>query len=283
MSQRPNSVRWIVLTDLDGTLLDHHSYSASAAQEALSCLALHNIPCLFNTSKTFAEVVQLRRALNNQAPFICENGSALFVPRQGQQYSPLSTDPCDYNTEILGAPYQDLIKVLHQARQQGFHFRSFNDMPDAEVSAVTGLDQSAARLAKQRHASEPLLWLGQPSELTDFRHWINQQGLHLVKGGRFYHLMGTTDKASAIGFFRDFYSHQYQLPTSAIRVIALGDGENDRCMLEQSDQPVVIPAADGSTLKLTHEQLISAHAPGPVGWNKAILQLLDSRSTELGA
>lgn len=272
-----NYQRWIILTDLDGTLLDHHNYSTKAAEAALAYLAQQNIPCIFNTSKTFAEVVQLRRDLTITAPFACENGSALFIPKKERE--PLSNQQDDYNSEILGTPYAELIKVLHQARQQGFKFRSFNDMPASEVTAVTGLNEQDAWLAKQRSASEPLLWLDDDDQLQAFQQWINSQQLTLLKGGRFYHVMGQTDKASAIEFFRNMYADQYQLSPENIGVIALGDGENDRQMLEQSDQPIVIPPANGEPLTLNNPRTITAEFQGPKGWNNSLLTFFDSIKT----
>jgi len=268
--------RWIVLTDLDGTLLDHHNYQAEAAKEALTLLAQHHIPCIFNTSKTFAEVVQLRQQLGNSSPFVCENGSALFIAKNNTETSGFSTDQADYNSEIIATPYADLLRFLFQARQQGFRFRSFNDMPASEVAAMTGLDEQQAWLAKQRCASEPLLWQGDDHSLQQFRQLIRQHKLQLIQGGRFYHLMGDADKASAIGFFRNYYAHQYQLAPDQIGVLALGDGENDRNMLEQSDQPMVIPAACGQPLTLTNPKTITATSPGPAGWNQALLAWLEN-------
>ena len=46
----------LVFTDLDGTLLDHHDYSYDAALPTLRRLKKANIPLIFNTSKTAAEV-----------------------------------------------------------------------------------------------------------------------------------------------------------------------------------------------------------------------------------
>lgn len=267
--------RWIILTDLDGTLLDHHDYSTDAAKPILTYLAQQNIPCIFNTSKTFAEVVQLRRDLNITAPFACENGSALFIPKKDND--PLSSQQDDYNTEILGTSYAELIKVLHQARQQGFKFRSFNDMPASEVTAVTGLNEQDAWLAKQRNASEPLLWLDEDETgLATFRNFIESQQLTLIKGGRFYHVMGQANKASAIEFFRNLYADHYQIPADKIGVIALGDGENDRAMLEQCDQPIVIPPANGEPLKLNNPTAITAKFQGPKGWNNSLLTFFNS-------
>ncbi len=49
----------VVFTDLDGTLLDHDSYSYTAAEPALDFIRNNNIPLIFTTSKTAIEVEEL--------------------------------------------------------------------------------------------------------------------------------------------------------------------------------------------------------------------------------
>ena len=50
----------IVFTDLDGTLLDHHTYDYSPALPALAKLQEKQIPLVFCTSKTAAEIISFR-------------------------------------------------------------------------------------------------------------------------------------------------------------------------------------------------------------------------------
>lgn len=251
-----------VLTDLDGTLLDHHTYSADAAKTALKRLKALGIPVIFNTSKTRDEVLTLRQSLDNQDPFICENGSAVFLPR---------ADQSGYNPEILGASYQDILKALHQLRSEGYRFRGFNDMPDSEVAALTGLSIDEAHLAKQRHASEPLVWTDSEDAKATFIAALQGHGLRATQGGRFLHVMGNTDKSSGLEFFRQYYAHCWK---TDIHIVALGDGENDREMLEAADFPIIIPGAK-STLELNNPASVTAPNAGPSGWNHCINALLD--------
>src|SRR4051794_3392531 len=70
----------LVLSDLDGTLLDHTTYAFDAARAALERLRDARVPLVLCTSKTRAEVEPLRAALDNAHPFIVENGGAVYVP-----------------------------------------------------------------------------------------------------------------------------------------------------------------------------------------------------------
>ena len=74
-------VQPLVFTDLDGSLLDHHSYSFDAARSTLERLDELGIPVIPVTSKTRAEIKQIRDALGNKHPFVAENGAAVFIPR----------------------------------------------------------------------------------------------------------------------------------------------------------------------------------------------------------
>src|SRR5690554_5601326 len=60
----------IVFTDLDGTLLDHDSYSWRAAKPAMARLGANGIPLIFNSSKTAAEISELQSRMGLRGPFI---------------------------------------------------------------------------------------------------------------------------------------------------------------------------------------------------------------------
>ena len=70
--------RWWVVTDLDGTLLDHE-YNLDPAREILNYLKGNGIPIIPCTSKTAAEVRDFREKVNLNDPYIVENGAAVYV------------------------------------------------------------------------------------------------------------------------------------------------------------------------------------------------------------
>ena len=71
----------VVYTDLDGTLLDFHSYSFKAASAALRELKRLSVPLVMVSSKTQAEMLTLSNTLGIVAPFVTENGGAIFWPK----------------------------------------------------------------------------------------------------------------------------------------------------------------------------------------------------------
>ena len=110
----------LVVTDLDGTLLDHDSYSHEAAQGALSLLEQLRIPVVFATSKTRAEVLALREELGNTDPFIAENGAAVLIPRRYFESMPEGCREHDgYWLREFAPPRSHWGPVLEPLRQSG--------------------------------------------------------------------------------------------------------------------------------------------------------------------
>jgi mannosyl-3-phosphoglycerate phosphatase len=71
----------IIFSDLDGTLLDHDTYSFEKEKDALHLLKDNDIPLVICSSKTRSEIEFWRKKLGNIQPFITENGGGIFVPR----------------------------------------------------------------------------------------------------------------------------------------------------------------------------------------------------------
>ncbi len=258
--------RLIVFSDLDGTLLDHENYDWSPARPALERLAASEIPVILNSSKTVGEIRAIREKLGNRSPFIVENGAAVVIPANCLGWT---------KDEVLsfGASRDEVMAKLHALREEGFKFQSFSDMSCAELSQLSSLTEEEAALAKDRAATEPLLWKGDEESLAVFKARLKEKGLRLVQGGRFLHAMGTFDKADGVRFLLKKYREQQ--PTDKLISIALGDSPNDQHMLEQADVAVIVKGVQSESVVLpSQSRAIRSIKPGPAGWNECVLNLL---------
>jgi hypothetical protein len=60
--------------------------------------------------------------------------------------------------------------------------------------------------------------------------------------------------------------------------IGLGDAENDVTLLHAVDRPILVPRADGlldPALESAFPLAERAPAPGPAGWNEAVLHAVN--------
>jgi len=264
----PDTKNWLIFTDLDGTLLDHHDYSFTAAQPALKQLKQLGIPVIINSSKTLAEIAQISNDLDMNTPQIAENGSIIFDPEENQ-------------THTLGADYTTICQVLDALRlEHEYSFNGFHDWSAEQIVEHTGLSLQAAKNAAQRQGSEPLLWEDDEALIEDFRQHLKQHGLELKRGGRFWHVMGQTDKVEAMLFLQKHLNNNSEAFT-----IALGDSANDKDMLTAANVAIIVNNPKGTAFTVdtnkrpTPNHLIKTTLEGPAGWNEAIMQLLQGSTT----
>ena len=274
--------RLIIFTDLDGTLLDHATYSFEKAQPALNRLKQKNIPLVICSSKTKTEIEHYRKNLDNNHPFISENGGGIFIPAGYFEVSihGSSFDVAEENRSHvirLGANYGDLRGLIEELRREGFGVRGFGDMTAQEVAELTGLSIQEAETAKERDFDEPFVFEGNEEEVPALLKAIKGKGFNVTQG-RFFHLIGNSDKGKAVSILIDLYKKNF----GEILTVAVGDSPNDIPMLEAADIPVIVQQSDGTyDARIDLPNLTRADGIGPEGWNTAILGLLSvSRFSE---
>jgi mannosyl-3-phosphoglycerate phosphatase len=262
-----------VFSDLDGTLLDHDTYGYEPARPALDLIRCKKIPLILCSSKTRAEMAGIRGQLGLEDPFITENGGAIYIP-----YKTLLIKDIPFRGEgefqviELGLPYEQLVTSLQEIREEtGLPLLGFSDLSVDQVGERSGLERSAAALAKKREYSEPFLLEEEIPSLELLKRAIRRRKLTLAKGGRFFHLMGDNDKGKAVRLITSLYRER----NPGWKTIGLGDSPNDFPMLENVDFPVLVRKKDG-----THEPwkglkgVFVTSGTGPEGWNEALLTFL---------
>lgn len=263
----------VVFTDLDGSLLDHDTYSFENARPALESIREQRVPLVFTTSKTRAEVEALQAAMRIREPFIVENGGAIFFP-DGYRGWLIDTGfhQSPYRVIQLGASYHQIRRFV-QALPPACRIQGFGDLGVADIVHLTGLSPAQATLAKQRDFTEPF-FLDDDSRIVDLGTMAEASGFKITRGGRFYHLMGAgQDKGLAVKRAVSVFRHH---AGQGVLAIGLGDSANDRAMLESVDIAILIPHPDGSYENLNMPNLRRARHPGSRGWNDMILVFLET-------
>jgi mannosyl-3-phosphoglycerate phosphatase len=260
-----------VFTDLDGSLLDHDTYSFEDARPALERIRARRIPLVFTSSKTRPEIERLQAAMGIREPFIVENGAAVFFP-DGYRNWPVDDGAREppYRVIRLGATYADIRRWILSLRP-GFNIRGFGDLSLEDIERLSGLASAEAGLAKQREFTEPFL-IDDDQPIMGLQALAAAAGFTITRGGRFYHLMGAgQDKGVAVRRAASVIRRHMGQP---LCTIGLGDSANDASMLQRMDIPILIPHPDGSYEDVEVAHLRKARHPGSRGWNDMILELL---------
>jgi len=265
----------VIFTDLDGTLLDLHTYSFEKALPGLELLRQKGIPLVFCSSKTRKEIENYREKIVNRHPFIAETGGGIYIP--GEYFSCAIDMPgctCEVVREYLlirlGERYAVLRSALKELQRQGFKVRGFGDMTVEEVMHITGLSREEAVMSQARDFDEPFIFEGSDEDRRRLFTAVLAKGLRYTEG-RFFHITGDSDKGRAVALLIQLYRTQF----GEIVTAAVGDRRNDLPMLEQVDYPFLVQKPDGSYEPgIDIANLIKARGIGPEGWTKAISRAL---------
>ena len=243
----------VIFTDLDGTLLEEDGSLSPEARAAVGALWARGIPVVPLTSKTRLELERWIAVLDAGGAGAFENGAGIL--REGR-------------TEVLpGArPTRDLRAALDDLRRQTrLPLVTFEEIPDAELTRLTGLPPTEAALAREREFDLPFLAPAEASAALSFASL--PPGIRLTRGGRFWHLSGLHDKGDAL---RLLAARLGGGPT-----IGLGDAPNDAAFLRIVDLPVLVPKKAGldAGLRAALPNAAVAPAPGGAGWSAAVQAL----------
>lgn len=263
--------RAVIFTDLDGTLLDYHTYSCEVVMPLVARLKRAGIEIVLCSSKTRAEIEVYRKKLGLNTPLIVENGGAIFIDRG---YFPF---PYGHHRVIgkyrvieLGIAYGEVRRILEGVRRENsLSFRGFGDMDDAQVAALTGLDIASAGRACQREYGETLDLGGSERDIRHILDRIRDAGLNWSRGSRLYSVAGGSDKGIAVRVVTDLYNKNL----GKIKTIGVGDSPNDEPMLAEVDFPVLVQKPGGCWEKIELPNLYRVNGVGPKGWVEAIKNL----------
>jgi len=266
---------YVIFSDLDGTLLDYHTYSFEAALPALKKIENENIPLVLVSSKTRRELSLYQEKLGiTGLPFVVENGSAIYTSIgyfKGLGYSEISGENDRY---ALGRKYQEIEKILIEISEK-YHYliRGFHNATRNEIEQMTGLSGEELQMALTREFSIPLFFdkVAEQILLTE----IEAYNLKILYGGRFMHLLSNVDKGEAMTILMNGYKER--LGQKNLQSIALGDSLNDFNMLQVADHAILVKKYDGSyELSQKLENIVYSPGIGPEGWNQSLLTLLQT-------
>jgi mannosyl-3-phosphoglycerate phosphatase len=229
------STKIVIYSDLDGTILDE-TYSFTDIQPIIQKLKALNTDIVLNSSKTRSEIEHYRTKLSVNDPFISENGSAIFIPKHYFKAPYKSAkESSQYNIIELGTPYSILRKKLEAIKRTSkAKIVGFGDMTTEEIAEDTNLPNNLAKLAQKREYDEPFRIVNGKESLV--LEAIAAQGLLCTKGGKYYHLMGNTDKGKAVKVLTEIYLKEFNRTLT----IGVGDGPNDQPMLAEVNKPYLI-------------------------------------------
>lgn len=246
----------VVVSGIDGGLLDPVTKDYDAARPAIAALARLRVPLVLCSSRPRAEVELVSRRFGLGAPMIVENGAALVVPDGHLGHGvPGGRPDGDWQVLQLGPPREKLREALAEvAAAARVKVRTATDLHEHTEPFALDREEDALALAREAEA----------------------RGLRVARAERLYYLCGGADKGLAVRTLLSLYEREGRLP----RAVALGAWQVDLPMLRAVHRPIVLPGGDGRVEPWLAARLpraeLAPHA-GPEGWNDAVLAVLTGR------
>jgi len=248
------------------------------AEEALQELDRRQAPLVFASRGTRMELEFVRRKLENRHPFITENGGGLFVPEgYFRQRIPESETIRHYHRISLARPYAETCAALEEvAEEAGVQVVGFHNMSAREVAENYGLPPRMADLARLREYDEPFFFAGE--EVAASRRLADaarKRGWQVTRGERFWHFSSGADVKAAVHRLMEMFRTARH---ARVRSVAIGWNHHQLALLSAAGRAIVLPGPDGTYDDELAKRLPAARragAPGPAGWNAAVMELLE--------
>ncbi len=244
----------VIFTDLDGTLLEEDGSLSEEVRVLLGVLRPRGVRIVPLTSKTRVELCQWLEELGGDRWGSFENGAGLVTP---------------FGIEIVPGALEvaRLRAILRGVREEArLPISLVEEMPDEELVERTGLPLQWIPLVRAREFDLPFC---APEDAREeiYRALEHRPLTRLMKGNRFWYLLGRHDKADAARLLME------RLRPAA--TIGLGDSSNDTGFLRLVDHPVLVPRRSGvdEVLKAALPGAAVAPAPAGAGWTAAVRRL----------
>ncbi len=274
--------RHLIFTALEGALIDPRTDSFAGAEEALYELDQRKIPLVLLTSRTREEIEPIRRKLSHNHPFVTEHGGGIFFPDGYFSLKiPNVVRTARYLSIAQGRPYAEVCEALDDIAEEcavgvaGFHHMSLREIADN-----TGMRPRNAELARAREFDEPFYFTSADEQaIARFVEAARERGFDARRGETFWHFSSRCDPARAVRTLAQLFREATHIKLS---LVGIGAGNDDLAWLRTVNHAVLLPAsrpkAELSEPPPTDpgrsSTIAAGDAPGPAGWNQAILNII---------
>ncbi|MDC3159037.1 HAD hydrolase family protein, partial [bacterium] len=230
---------------------------------------------VLNSSKTYFEINKFVEHYDINIPFIVENGSAIYFPKNGSfSFHPKN---CKHNDEYfflqLGFDKSKIESFIKMNLLKRFvsDCQFLHEMEIEKVMLYTGLNFENSKISQNRQFSLPFLWTGSEKQIKEFKKKVIQFDLSIIYGGKFYHLIGGSNKGNALLHLKNYYSKIFKVEPMTI---AIGDSENDLEMLLKADLSGVVKNKATKKIKINKAgNVFYSNKEAPLGWKEVLLMM----------
>ena len=256
----------LIFTDLDGSLLDRDTFKFDKISKYIKDLISKGIFIIPNSSKTKVEIEKFNNDLDEDLPFVVENGAAIYN---------LNLINSSFPEKIsLSREINEILEIFNKkvSSNQKSKCKFIKDLTSERQSQIFGQSKEKVKLAMNREYSIPLLFDGSKGEKVDLIKSVNNAGLSLHEGGRLINLCDKISKSQAMKHVVKIFK---KISKEELITIGVGDNFNDLDMLKNSDIPCLVFNDKFTMEKININNCLVSKKPAPEGWEEVVKLALD--------
>jgi len=256
----------VIFTDLDGTLLHNETFKFENIRQYIKNLLSKNISIIPNSSKTKTEIINFCHELEEELPFIVENGAAIYNMNLVNSDFPEKIILSRDKEEILNLFFKKIPKEFISKCK--FVLKLKKD----EQLEIFGLSEKQLSYASDREFSVPFIFKGNKVEKNNLFRLTSDMGLTMQEGGRVINLSDNVSKSFAMKKVRRIFE---KTEKQELKIIGVGDNFNDLDMLRNSDIACLVFNEKFKLDTLNINNCLVSKKPAPDGWEEVVKMALE--------
>ena len=260
------SQKILIFTDLDGTLLDRDTFKFDKIFNYIKELISKDISIIPTSSKTKKEIESFNKELDENLPFVTENGAAIYNLNLINASLP---EKITLSREISEISEIFEKKISSKLRSKCKFLKKLNL---DKQSKILGLSKKRIVYAINREYTMPLVFEGTKTDKIDLFKSIQDAGLSLQEGGRVINLCDKISKALAMKKVVKVFK---KISKDELVTIGVGDNFNDLEMLKNSDIPCLVFNDKFTLEKININDCLVSKKPAPEGWEEVVKLAMD--------
>jgi len=256
----------VIFTDLDGTLLHNETFKFENIRQYINNLISKNISIITNSSKTKTEIINFCHELEEELPFIVENGAAIYNMNLVNSDFPEKIILSRDKEEILNLFFKKIPKEFISKCK--FVLKLKKD----EQLEIFGLSEKQLSYASDREFSVPFIFKGNKVEKNNLFRLASDMGLTMQEGGRVINLSDNVSKSFAMKKVSRIFE---KTEKQELKIIGIGDNFNDLDMLKSSDIACLVFNEKFKLDTLNINNCLVSKKPAPEGWEEVVKMALE--------
>ena len=256
----------VIFTDLDGTLLHNETFKFENIRQYIKNLLSKNISLIPNSSKTKTEILNFCHELEEELPFIVENGAAIYK---------MNLVNSDFPEKIiLSRDKKEILNVFLRKIPKEFisKCKFVLKLKKDEQLKIFGLSEKQLSYASDREFSVPLLFKGNKVEKNNLFRLVSNMGLTMQEGGRVVNLSDNVSKSFAMKKVKRIFE---KTEKQKLKIIGVGDNFNDLDMLKNSDIACLVFNEKFKLDTLNINNCLVSKKSAPEGWEEVVKMALE--------